>query len=224
MSFDQNSFRNNFGSNNNMMGGMPNNNMMNGIPNNNMMGVMPNNMMNGMNGINNMNGMNNMPNNMNPQMNQNMIMMANMAMIGQMQNMMMNQIRNMQNSMIKQMQDNQNNQNNVNNTNMNINNNENNSTPNNGMISLIFERSNPDNSQDFKITILTSPNDTIDQNIERYLTKSMEKRGEVIFLFNALELGTVPNQTVISVGLQNQSKIMVVNKRNAVGGIKYKII
>ena len=40
MSFSQNNFRNNFGSNNNMMG------------------VMPNNMMNGMNGINNMNGMN----------------------------------------------------------------------------------------------------------------------------------------------------------------------
>ena len=150
--------------------------------------------------------------------------MANFAMIGQMQNMMMNQIQNMQNSMIKQMQDSQNNQNNVNNTNMNINNNENNNTPNNGMISLIFERSNPDNNQEFKITIFTSPNDTIGQNIERYLTKSLEKRGEVIFLFNALELGTVPNKTIISVGLQHQSKIMVVNKRNAVGGIKHEII
>ena len=87
------------------------------------------------------------------------------------------------------------------------------------MISLMFKRTNPDKNLDFKITIICSPNDKIGDVIEKYLNKSLEKKKDVVFLFNATELGNISNQTVNSIGLIHQSIIMVVNKREAIAGI-----
>ena len=87
------------------------------------------------------------------------------------------------------------------------------------MISLLFKRNTPDKNLDFKITIICSPNDTIGHVIEKYLTKSLEKREDVVFLFNATELGSIPDHIVNSLGLIHMSEIMVVNKRRAIAGI-----
>ena len=87
------------------------------------------------------------------------------------------------------------------------------------MISLMFQRTTLDKKSDFQITIICSPNDKIGDVIEKYLNKSLENKKDVVFLFNATELGKISNQTVNSIGLIHQSIIMVVNKKNFIGGI-----
>ena len=152
--------------------------------------------------------------------------MANVAVLGQMQNMVLNQLQMIQKQQQQQQQQQMNatlqtpdNQNNINNNGVNVNNGQNNNEPGNGMISLLFKRTTPNKNLDFQITIICSPNDTIGHVIDKYLSKSLEKKKDVIFLFNTTELGNIPNETVHSLCLINQSIIMVVNKKDATGGI-----
>ena len=228
MNMNMNNMQYNMNGMNNCNPGNFNPQMNNGMMNNNNMmnpGMMNPGMMNP--GMMNPGMMN--PGMMNPgMMNQAMInngmmnMMANVAALGQMQNMMLNQLKNLQMQQQQQQQQQLNltqtiPNNQTNNTNMSVNNYQN-TNPGNGMISLMFARTNPDQNINFQITIVCSPNDTIGHVIDKYLTKSMEKKNDVIFLFNATQLEKIPNRTVNSLGLIHQSKIMVVNKRNAVAG------
>ena len=88
------------------------------------------------------------------------------------------------------------------------------------MIQIIFQRQKTSNNIDFKITITCSLNDTIGQIIDKYLTKSLEKRKDVIFLFNAEEIGRYSDQTLRSKNLQHNSEIMVINKKGTIAGNK----
>ena len=213
---------------------------------NNMNGnnCIPNNMMNNMNGMNNMNmnGMNNInqannqqmnpmmgnpqmnPMMMNPQMNpmmngMMMNMMANIYGIAQMQNIVMNNLQKMQQDYINQQnQAIQTNNNNNGTNNFNTPNN-NNTTPNNNIITLIFVRTDKEKNEDFKITLLFSKSDTINQMIDKYCEKTFEKKENLLFLCNSANLGQYPNRTIDNAGLLNNSMIMVVNKRDMYGGI-----
>ena len=210
---------------------------------------MPNNMMNNMNGMNNMNmnGMNtninqanNQQNMMNPMMmnQQNMMnpmmgnqqmnpmmngmmmnMMANIYGVAQMQNIMMNNIQKMQQDYINQQnQAIQTNSNNNGTNNFNTPNN-NNTTPNNNIITLILVRTDKEKKEDFKITLLCSKSDTINQMIDKYCEKTFEKKENLLFLCNSANLGQYPNRTIDNAGLLNNSMIMVVNKKDMYGGI-----
>ena len=214
---------------------------------------MPNNMMNNMNGMNNMNmnGMNtninqanNQQNMMNPMMmnQQNMMnpmmgnqqmnpmmngmmmnMMANIYGVAQMQNIMMNNIQKMQQDYINQQNQaiqTNNNNNGTNNFNTPDNNN---TTPNNNIITLILVRTDKEKKEDFKITLLCSKSDTINQMIDKYCEKTLlEKKENLLFLCNSANLGQYPNRTIDNAGLLNNSMIMVVNKKDMYGGILVK--
>ena len=217
---------------NNMNGNncMPNNNMMN-----NMNGM--NNMnMNGMNNINQANNqqMNPMMGNpqmnpmmMNPQMNpmmngMMMNMMANIYGIAQMQNIVMNNLQKMQQDYINQQnQAIQTNSNNNGTNNFNTPDN-NNTTPNNNIITLIFVRTDKEKNEDFKITLLCSKSDTINQMIDKYCEKTFEKKENLLFLCNSANLGQYPNRTIDNAALLNNSMIMVVNKKDMYGGFLVK--
>ena len=88
------------------------------------------------------------------------------------------------------------------------------------MIQIKFHRQKTENTIDFKITIVCSLDDTIGQIIDKYLTKSLEKRKDVIFLFNTEEIGQYSDQTLRSKNLLHNSEIMVVNKKGAIAGNK----
>ena len=207
----------------------------------------PNNMMNNMNGMNNMNmnGMNNInqannqqmnpmmgnqqmnPMMMNPQMNpmmngMMMNMMANIYGVAQMQNMVMNNLQKMQQDYINQQNQaiqTNNNNNGTNNFNTPDNNN---TTPNNNIITLIFVRTDKEKNEDFKITLLFSKSDTINQMIDKYCEKTFEKKENLLFLCNSANLGQYPNRTIDNAALLNNSMIMVVNKKDMYGGILVK--
>ena len=214
--------------------GYMNNNMINNgyMMNNGYMvnnNIMNNNMMNNGYMVNN-NMMNNgyMGQGMNiPIMNQGMMdntmmnMMANVYVIGQMQNKVLNELKNMQQQQLNMTQPNQNiqNNNNSNINNTNVNNSQINMNPGNDMISIVFQRQKSENNIDFKITIVCSQNDTIGQIIDKYLTKSLERREDVLFLFNAEEIGQYSDKTLKFKDLKHQSIIMVVNKRGTIAGI-----
>ena len=151
--------------------------------------------------------------------------MANVYAIGQMQNKVLNELKNMQQQQQQQQINmttpNQNNQNNNNsNINTNVNNEQNNTDLGNGMIQIKFHRQKKENTIDFEITIICSLDDTIGQIIDKYLTKSLEKRKDVIFLFNAEEIGQYSDQTLRAKSLLHNSEIMVVNKKGAIAGNK----
>ena len=146
--------------------------------------------------------------------------MANVAAMGQVQNMMLDQLKKIQQQQQQQIQEQQIHieHHPTNQINPNTNNPDFNKEPGNGMLSLLFKRSNPENNIDFQITIICSPKDKIGSAIDKYLTKSLENKKDVVFLFNATELGNISHKTIESVGLINLSKIMVVNKKNALAG------
>ena len=201
-------------------------NMMNPMMMNqqNMMNPMMMNQQNMMNPMmmNQQNMMNPMMGNqqMNPMMNGMMMnMMANIYGVAQMQNIMMNNIQKMQQDYINQQnQAIQNNNNNNGTNNFNTPNN-NNTTPNNNIITLIFVRTDKEKNEDFKITLLFSKSDTINQMIDKYCEKTFEKKENLLFLCNSANLGQYPNRTIDNYGLLNNSMIMVVNKRDMYGGI-----
>ena len=200
---------------------------------NNMNGnnCMPNNMMNNMNGMNNINQANNQQNMMNPmmmnpQMNpmmngMMMNMMANIYGVAQMQNIMMYNIQKMQQDYINQQNQAIQTNNNNNGTNS-FNTPNNNTTPNNNIITLIFVRTDKDKKEDFKITLLCTKSDTINQMIDKYCEKTFEKKENLLFLCNSANLGQYPNRTIDNAGLLNNSMIMVVNKKDMYGGILVK--
>ena len=214
---------------NNMMNpGMMNQGMMNqGMMNQGMMnpGMMNNGMMNP--GMMN-NGMMN-PGMMNPAMNPGMMnqgmminMMQNVAVLNNVMNVMMNKMQEMNRQVVVNKENSANNNNNTN-TSGNINQNE---TPTNlppNMIGVIFSRTNPgDKNKNFKITIICSPNDKVKDVIDNFCHKSMEKKDELLFIFNAEKISdnnNKLNRTIASFGIINQSQIMVVNKQRMKGGI-----
>ena len=157
---------------------------------------------------------------MNPMMNGMMMnMMANIYGVAQMQNIMMNNIQKMQQDYINQQnQAIQTNNNNNGTNNFNTPNN-NNTTPNNNIITLIFVRTDKEKNEDFKITLLFSKSDTINQMIDKYCEKTFEKKENLLFLCNSANLGQYPNRTIDNAGLLNNSMIMVVNKKDMYGGI-----
>ena len=190
----------------------------------NMMNPMMMNQQNMMNPMimNQQNMMNPMMGNqqMNPMMNGMMMnMMANIYGVAQMQNIMMNNIQKMQQDYINQQnQAIQTNSNNNGTNNFNTPNN-NNTTPNNNIITLILVRNDKEKKEDFKITLLCSKGDTINQMIDKYCEKTFEIKENLLFLCNSENLGQYPNRTIDNAGLLNNSMIMVVNKRDMYGGI-----
>ena len=160
---------------------------------------------------------------MNPMMNGMMMnMMANIYGVAQMQNIMMNNIQKMQQDYINQQnQAIQTNSNNNGTNNFNTPNN-NNTTPNNNIITLIFVRTDKDKKEDFKITLLCSKSDTINQMIDKYCEKTFEEKENLLFLCNSENLGQYPNRTIDNAALLNNSMIMVVNKKDMYGGILVK--
>ena len=165
----------------------------------------------------------------NPVMNQNIMnnnmmnMMANVAVINQMQNKVLNELKNMQQKQqqINMAQINQNNQNNnnFNNNNTNVNNEQNNTDLGNDMISLLFQKTKTGNTIDFKISIICSLNDTIGHVIDKYVSKSLEKKEDLLFLFNAEEIGQYPDETLKSKNILKGSTIIVVNRKGTIAGI-----
>ena len=97
--------------------------------------------------------------------------------------------------------------------------NNNNTTPNNNIITLILVRNDKEKKEDFKITLLCSKSDTINQMIDKYCEKTFEKKENLLFLCNSANLGQYPNRTIDNYGLLNNSMIMVVNKKDMYGGI-----
>jgi len=204
-------------------------NMMNPMMMNqqNMMNPMMMNQQNMMNPMmmNQQNMMNPMMGNqqMNPMMNGMMMnMMANIYGVAQMQNIMMNNIQKMQQDYINQQNQaiqTNNNNNGTNNFNTPDNNN---TTPNNNIITLIFVRTDKEKNEDFKITLLFSKSDTINQMIDKYCEKTFEKKENLLFLCNSANLGQYPNRTIDNAALLNNSMIMVVNKKDMYGGILVK--
>jgi hypothetical protein len=192
-----------------------NNNMNNIYNTNNMNTQMNNNYNNNFTGNNNI-----MTGQMNPMMNGMMMnMMANLYGVAQMQNIMMKNIQKMQQDYINQQnQAIQTNNNNNGTNNFNTPNN-NNTTPNNNIITLILVRTDKDKKEDFKITLLCTKSDTINQMIDKYCEKTFEKKENLLFLCNSANLGQYPNRTIDNYGLLNNSMIMVVNKRDMYGGI-----
>ena len=248
-----NNMMNNGMQNNNMMMGMQNNNMMmmNGMQNNmnmnmngmnnmqniNMMnpGMMNQGMMNpGMMSPGMMNpgmmspgmmspGMMN-PAMMNPAMNQGMMvnMIQNVAVLNNAMQVMMNKMQEMNRQAATH---NDNNPNSIEtNTSGNVKPIEN---PNNnpeGMIQLICHRANPnDKNKNFKINIFCSPNDKIKTLVEKFCSKSMENKDELMFIYSAQNLAenNKLNRTISSFGILDGAQITIVNKRKMKGGIYY---
>ena len=236
---NNNMMNNGMQNNNMMMNGMQNNMNMNGMNNiqNNMMnpGMMNQGMMNpGMMSPGMMNpgmmspGMMNPammnPAMMNPAMNQGMMvnMIQNVAVLNNAMQVMMNKMQEMNRQAATH---NDNNPNSIEtNTSGNVKPIEN---PNNnpeGMIQLICHRANPnDKNKNFKITIFCSPNDKIKTLVEKFCSKSMENKDELMFIYSAQNLAenNKLNRTIYSFGILDGAQITVVNKRKMKGGIYF---
>ena len=174
-----------------------NNNMnnINAMNMNNMNNMNMNNMnnmnMNNMN-MNNMN-MNNM--NMNPMNNMN-----NFAMNAMMYGFMNNLMNNFKTNFAQQ-----------NNVNIKRNNND-----ESNELSLVFQRNKVDAAKNFKITIYCKDNEKLYDITQRYLHKVLEKRKNVLFLYNASTLDET--KTPKELGLIMNSTIFAVDTELMVGG------
>ena len=183
---------------------------------------MMNNNMNNMN-MNNMNKNNMNMNNMNMNnMNMNNMNMNNMNMNNMnMNSMNINAMNNMNGlAMNAMMYAFMNNMMNSFKTNLAQQNNENKTRSNNvesNELSIVFQRNKVDAAKNFKITIYCKDNEKLYDITERYLHKVLEKRKNVLFLYNASTLDET--KTPKELGLIMNSTIFAVDTELMVGGI-----
>ena len=119
-------------------------------------------------------------------------------------------------------QNNQNNNNNINNNNnfnnsgnQNVNNNEENNLDDE-QLSLLFQRSKKNDKVDFKIKIICKYNELVKDVLDRYCFKTNEKKEDLLFLFNSVNLKE--NITVKKAGMINMSKVLVIDHKIMEGG------
>ena len=116
-----------------------------------------------------------------------------------------------------------------NNNNMNTNNNNNLDTnpsqddyeeANNGQITLIFRRNKKEKNIDFTIKIICKIDELVKNVLDRYCFKTMETkiRKDLLFFFNSIQLNKNENKTLEQVGIQNMSRIYVIDGSGIVGG------
>ena len=181
------------------------------MDNNNMMNNNCNMMNNNCNVMNNNNMMNNAMNNImmntanNPMM-MNMLLMNNM----------MNQMIVKMNEKLNAMNNNNNNNNNYQNPDINPNDN---GQFDDDKLTIIFERKiKKDDKKNipFKITIMCLKNELLSEVVNRYCNKTLEKKENLLFLFNNKQLKL--NRTLMEENLLNGSIIYVIDSSGMKGG------